>query len=210
MQEKLKAISTKDICVICGEYIPEGSMVCPHCMMGRYPTNGKLKPIVLNTSAIHAIFEGRKTTIRLPKDPKAEELGPYQVGDILAVKETWRHDRKHGFMYLADIEDEDAYTWRSASLMPIEAVRLWLLVTDKKEERLQDITEEEAEALGYKKVVFGFTRPGSVELSAKNQFAADWDKKYKALGFAYDTNPRVLVYGVKRISEEEVDALRRK
>ena len=112
-------------------------------------------------------------------------------------------------MYLADIEGEDAY----AEIHIIDADinrKAMVLVTSMKEERLQDITEEEAEALGYKKVVFGFTRPGSVELSAKNQFAADWDKKYKALGFAYDTNPRVLVYGVKRISEEEVDALRRK
>ncbi len=201
-EEVARMLSIKDICVSCGTYIPEGSMVCPHCMMGRYPTNGKLKPIVLNTSAIHAIFEGRKTTIRLPKDPKAEELGPYQVGDILAVKETWRHDRKHGFMYLADIEDEDAYTWRSASLMPIEAVRLWLLVTDKKEEWLQDITEDGAAAEGYKEIVFGFTRPGTMRFPSRLQFRECWDMKYKRLGFGWYTNPRVWVYGIKRISKQ--------
>jgi hypothetical protein len=60
MQEKLKAISTKDICVICGEYVPEGSMVCPHCMMGRYPTNGKLKPIRITPEQAEIIIKTRQ------------------------------------------------------------------------------------------------------------------------------------------------------
>jgi hypothetical protein len=167
-------------------------------------------PIVLNSQAVRAILDNGKWTIRWPFNPMFDNVKPLLVGYVLFVCEGWRYDKEHGFLYLADTMEDDTYNWLPPIIMPKEAIRIRLLVTSMKEERLQDITEEEAEALGYKKVVFGFTRPGSVELSAKNQFAADWDKKYKALGFAYDTNPRVLVYGVKRISEEEVDALRRK
>lgn len=83
---------------------------------------------------------------------------PYQPGDILYVRETWclRFDGEKYF-YKADkntpreekrLLDYDDVKWRPSIHMPKEAARIWLKVTDVRVERLQDITEDGAEAEG--------------------------------------------------------------
>lgn len=83
---------------------------------------------------------------------------PYQPGDILYVRETW-HKAYDGekYFYLADkmtnreerkLLDYDNVKWRPSIHMPKEAARIWLKVTDVRVERLQDITEDGAEAEG--------------------------------------------------------------
>jgi hypothetical protein len=52
MQEKLKAISTKDICVICGEYVPEGSIVCDWCQHEE-----RMKPIRITSEQAEIIIK---------------------------------------------------------------------------------------------------------------------------------------------------------
>lgn len=86
---------------------------------------------------------------------------PYQPGDILYVRETWcKYDDDHiidgrKYAYKADASpiSEEArkkfgYRWRPSIHMPKEAARIWLKVTDVRVERLQDITEDGAEAEG--------------------------------------------------------------
>lgn len=88
-------------------------------------------------------------------------MPPYQPGDILYVRETWcKYDDDHiidgrKYAYKADASpiSEEArkkfgYRWRPSIHMPKEAARIWLKVTDVRVERLQDITEDGAEAEG--------------------------------------------------------------
>ena len=89
-----------------------------------------------------------------------ERRAPYQPGDILYVRETWcglpvneaGHFRGHPIYYYRADGDLRPEGWRGAwhpSIhMPKEAARIWLKVTDVRVERLQDITEDGAEAEG--------------------------------------------------------------
>ena len=84
---------------------------------------------------------------------------PYQPGDILYVRETWHKYIKrvgegkschlvefYGYKAsIANSEDADE-PWKPSIHMPKEAARIWLKVTNVRLERLQDITEDGAEA----------------------------------------------------------------
>lgn len=88
-----------------------------------------------------------------------EHYAPYQIGDILYVRETWARlvTAKDGEMqserYVYKATDtypfgESGYIvkfrWKPSIHMPNEAARIWLKVTDVRVERLQKITEEQA------------------------------------------------------------------
>lgn len=142
-----------------------------------------IKPILFNTEMVRAILDGRKAcTRRLPRKQIEEkyleyeewvcavappgstwlsekefyeEYPPYQLGDILYVRETWcglpvneaGHFRGHPIYYYRADGDLRPEGWRGAwqpSIhMPKEAARIWLKVTDVRVERLQEITEDE-------------------------------------------------------------------
>lgn len=78
---------------------------------------------------------------------------PYQPGDILYVRETWS-EWTDGYLYKAwnspfpQAGESPAMKWHPSIHMPKEAARIWLKVTDVRVERLQDITEDGAEAEG--------------------------------------------------------------
>ena len=79
---------------------------------------------------------------------------PYQIGDILYVRETWM-DYAGLTMYKADCDkyrleslNFAGFGWHPSIHMPKEAARIWLKVTDVRVERLQEITEEQASAEG--------------------------------------------------------------
>lgn len=97
---------------------------------------------------------------------------PYQVGDVLYVRETWKSatgDYSYGgyglfdtYVYKADgkaKEDYPVYSlmveerWRPSIHMPKEAARIFLRVTDIRAERLQSIDEDGAIAEGCVPVV---------------------------------------------------------
>lgn len=144
-----------------------------------------IKPILFNTEMVRAILDGRKTcTRRLPRKQIEEkyleyeewvcavappgstwlrekefyeEYPPYQLGDILYVRETWGHpiflNSDKQYVFRADKIAEsgfknDSHIWHPSIHMPKEAARIWLKVTDVRVERLQDITEDGAEAEG--------------------------------------------------------------
>lgn len=77
---------------------------------------------------------------------------PYQPGDILYVRETWCKSLER-YLYRADYSDTEKFyqngkeieiKWRPSSIMPREAARIFLKVTDVRVERLQEITEKQA------------------------------------------------------------------
>lgn len=85
------------------------------------------------------------------------------IGDIIWVRETFQHteilninpeDENYGFVYKADSqpwEDYEGWVWKPSLFMPKDACRLWLKVTNVRVERLQDISEEDAENEGLEK-----------------------------------------------------------
>ena len=89
---------------------------------------------------------------------------PYQVGDILYIRETWQlldktiatylDDDEYDYVYKAHVngriweENTKGWAWRPSIHMPKEAARIFLKVTGVKVERLQDITEEQARKEG--------------------------------------------------------------
>lgn len=153
-----------------------------------------IKPILFNTEMVRAILDGRKScTRRLLKGPFTvhpngyitkprgnENLcpyePPYQLGDIIYVRETWIEECGK-YYYRADYDSDyldscetlsggypascrnhvmcegctatsTRIHWHPSIHMPKEAARIWLKVTDVRVERLQDITEDGAKAEG--------------------------------------------------------------
>jgi len=155
----------------------------------------------------------------------AERFCRTQPGDTLYVQETFFKDVNR-YMYRANYSDNEKFyrdgkevsiRWHPSIHMPKEAARVFLRVTDVRVERLQDITEEQAEAEGVKgywayphrdcppfigagqgKDCLCFTRAEA--------FSQIWNstikKAYLPL-YGWDVNPWVWVIEFERISKEE-------
>lgn len=143
---------------------------------------------------------------------------PYQPGDILYVRETWQ------YLYELDgneqvIEDTGKYyyaatdtipfntyvdengvrhdhaPWRPSIHMPKEAARIWLKVTNVRVERLQDMTDDDAEAEG----CFDYT-------STALGFPDVWDSTIKKSDldcYGWNANPWVWVIEFERCDKPE-------
>lgn len=77
---------------------------------------------------------------------------PYQPGDILYVRETWKK-APNGYYYYEDWQRNDiadVTKWKPSIHMPKEAARIWLKVTDVRVERLQEIDEDGVWDEGFK------------------------------------------------------------
>lgn len=142
-------------------------------------------PILFNTEMVRAILAGKKTcTRRLPSNRVREEYfeyddwantvggsgikklsekefyeqyPPYQVGDILYVRETWGEGYEDGtYIYKASdklanhpmFKESSKLLYHPSIHMPKEAARIWLRVVGVQLERLQDISNDEAIAEG--------------------------------------------------------------
>ena len=132
---------------------------------------------------------------------------PYDPGDILYVRETWcglpvneaGHFRGHPIYYYRADGDLRPEGWRGAwhpSIhMPKEAARIWLKVTDVRVERLQDMTDDDAEAEG----CFDYT-------STALGFPDVWDstiKKSDRDRYGWAANPWVWVIQFERCEKPE-------
>lgn len=88
----------------------------------------------------------------------------YQVGDVLWVRETWQYyclgEQDSGFIYKASPElyhwKKESVIWKPSIFMPKEACRIFLRVTNVRVERLQDISEDDAQKEGVEPL-FDFT-----------------------------------------------------
>lgn len=197
------------------------------------------KPVLFNTEMVKAILEGRKTVTR--RCVKSRQ--PANIGDILYVRETWFVEEyyddealirfKAGGEQGLDYESEGelyhklnkfAYDkWNPSLFMPKEAARIFLKVKDVRVERLQDITEEQTEAEGFK-----FTPPCLSKVSEDGYCDLDgpctskikycdmsagelfgkvlWDStvnKSDLEQYGWDANPWVWVIEFERIEPEQ-------
>ena len=180
-----------------------------------------IKPILFNTAMAEAILNDEKTTtrrlIKVKPNKKADLMykegvlkPPYQLGDILYVRETWNISNMDiekntiTFIYKAEEAREDfsARTitvpealwnkynetmaennpeWRPSIHMPKEAARIYLKVKDVHIEHLQDIDDNGIIAEG-------------LEIGA--DFDKLWDstiKKSNLATYGWEANPWVWV-----------------
>lgn len=201
------------------------------------------KPILFNTEMVQAIQVGRKTqTRRIVKNqdgihPRRSNIGflgwddghgyrmnpPCKAGDILWVRETWADvpETKPGNIHYkasATIEDlkwfnEQGWKWRPSIHMPKEAARIFLRVKDVRVERLQDITEEQAEKEGCSAGRFHVTcgpfgnyNEPPEEFDAVEDFRRVWDSTIKPDDldkYGWDANPWVWVIEFERCDQPE-------
>lgn len=136
-----------------------------------------MKPILSNTEMVKAILAGRKTVTRRlikPQPPSdnaylryikdgfarfgwehstalCDRKLPYQIDDVLYVRETWTKQQGiywHKAGLLLDENGRDSHgtvapkKWKPSIHMPKEAARIFLQVTDVRIEPLRDITVE--------------------------------------------------------------------
>ena len=175
---------------------------------------------------VRAILDGRKTvTRRLIKHdvdailnspyhkehPEVEDkqiisklcMPPYQPGDILYVRETWREHSPgfpNLFIYKANYKVFNV-KWHPSIHMPKEAARIWLKVKDVHVERLQEIDDKGAydEGAGEKDVIYQIG--GRV-----CDFAKIWNstiKKSDLDRYGWDANPLVWVIEFERCEKPE-------
>lgn len=136
-----------------------------------------------------------------------ERRTPYQPGDILYVRETWKKALNGYYYYESWQRNEiaDITKWKPSIHMPKEAARIWLKVTDVRVERLQDITPQQAENEGVGNLFYediGYSEKNyETEVDpeygiAKEQFAWLWEstiKKSYIDRYGWNANPWVWV-----------------
>lgn len=191
-----------------------------------------IKPILFNTEMVRAILDGRKTCTRhlvrfLPgenpqwtgyirdglmlyngKNEPCIRKAPYQPGDTLYVRETWKK-APNGYYYYEDWQRggiADLTKWKPSIHMPKEAARIWLNVTNVRVERLQQITEVGIREEGIE------VNPN--ECAGKFDFISElfllfqklWDstiKKSDLTRYGWDANPWVWVIEFERCEKPE-------
>ena len=189
------------------------------------------KPILFNTEMVRAILDGRKSCTRrlvkfLPgenpqwtgyirdglmlyngKNEPCIRKAPYQPGDILYVRETWKK-APNGYYYYEDWQKDDiadVTKWKPSIHMPKEAARIWLKVTDVRVERLQEISAESALAEGADKYIH--TNGELYENMTITSFIGIWNstiKKSDIDRYGWDANPYVWVIEFERCEKEGV------
>ena len=198
-----------------------------------------MKPILFNTEMVRAILESRKTVtrrvVKIPSYVEKQDDGlftlftegacyegceleeiqnylnqPYQVNDILYVRETWRElitpvGAAKDYSYKADIHNAMMSVfnglWRPSIHMPKEAARIFLRVTDVRLERLQDMQLEDFIAEG----VRGESIMESDDLNYRFNFVNLWNSTIKKEQYgicSWSANPYVWVIEFEVIPKE--------
>ncbi len=188
-----------------------------------------IKPILFNAEMVRAILDGRKTCTRRAVKHNVEAVlnsqyhmdhpeveaawlikklcrPPYEPGDILYVRETFIQAAAHTFWYKADDNSwiSEGLHWHPSIHMPKEAARIWLKVTDVRVERLQDITEAQAEKEGF--IPQGLFVETEITLPAAYWFSKFWNftiKKSDLDRYGWAANPYVFVIEFSKIDKPE-------
>ena len=177
----------------------------------------KERPILFSGPMVQPVLDDKKTkTRRVIPWLASLECCPYGVpGDRLWVRETWTTEsprwdgeKPEAFMdsvlthndallYKATDKDADRI-WRPSIFMPRWASRITLEITDVRVERLQDISEADAEAEGATPQV---VLPGDA-VSYVAGFYWLWDSINAKRGYGWDRNPLVWVITFRRLKGE--------
>lgn len=142
---------------------------------------------------------------------------PYQPGDILYVRETWKK-APNGYYYYESWQRSyvaDITKWHPSIHMPKEAARIWLKVTDVRVERLQEITDEQAkrEGIQYYECPTGFTWKQETDMhncytTPIGAMQALWNSTIKKSDldcYGWGANPWVWVIEFERCKKPEED-----
>ena len=179
-----------------------------------------MKPILFSAEMVRAIQDLRKTQTRrvikiddapenwkisiagtsiVRTEPYDVKLPRYEAGDILWVRETWGVpiSLAGDIIYKADFVDRkaplaDGEKWRPSIFMPREAARIFLGVTNVRVERLQDITDADILAEGFK---------------CREDFIVFWNILNEKRGHGWNKNDWVYAYTFEKISKEEAKRL---
>lgn len=186
------------------------------------------RPIIMSAPMVNALLDGRKTqTRRLATSP----LRKAQPGDRLYVREAfvpWDAGVNPNVMTRADMALTDLKTgyrsldykcygpWRPSIHMPRSLSRLTLVVTEVRRQRLQEISDPDAEAEG---VVFETADPPfwyvpgimphsltavEIEERPRASYAKLWDHLHGA--GAWEKNPDVVRISFT-VHQANIDAL---
>ena len=174
---------------------------CPHC---RYVHN----------EFLYDEFEKVIYCARCGYPLDEDRAVPCQEEDILYVRETWS-EWTDGYLYKAwnspfpQAGESPVMKWHPSIHMPKEAARIWLKVTDVRVERLQDITEDGAEAEGAIDNR-GFIHSPENEYdriyTAREHFIGIWDRTIKKSDldrYGWDANPYVWVIEFERCEKPQ-------
>ena len=131
---------------------------------------------------------------------------PYEPGDILYVRETWKK-APNGYYYYESWQRNDiadVTKWKPSIHMPKEAARIWLKVTDVRVERLQEIASEQISREGVE-VEYPHVLNGEEKRYA---FSTLWNSTIKKTDldrYGWDANPFVWVIEFERCEKPEVN-----
>lgn len=138
---------------------------------------------------------------------------PCEPGDILYVRETWGHpislNSDKQYVFRADKIAEsgfknDSHIWYPSIHMPKEAARIWLKVTDVRVERLNDITDKDAEREGAQPdYPFDYDVDKWPNLEHFKKIWNSTIKKSDIDRYGWDANPYVFVIEFIRIDKPE-------
>lgn len=130
---------------------------------------------------------------------------PYQPGDILYVRETWKK-APNGYYYYEDWQRNDiadVTKWKPSIHMPKEAARIWLKVTNVRVERLQKIAPQGAWKEGAR---CSCLHPVPDCAGNKTAFVNIWNstiKKSDLDRYGWDASPWVWVIEFERCEKPE-------
>jgi len=141
---------------------------------------------------------------------------PYGIPcDRLWVRETWQNTADMGICHPADNyvvyratdpdwETMEGWKWRPSIFMPREASRITLEITDIRVERVQDISEKDAEHEGLTEWQdFIYLSPDESRMTRDiiQAFSWLWDSLNAKRGYSWESNPWVWVIDFKKIKE---------
>lgn len=142
-----------------------------------------------------------------PRDPATDmPICVDEEGNDLPLTVWYRATEDPTFEWVDEDDNLTTPPWRSSRYMPKKYCRLWLRVTDVRVERLQEISEKDAEAEGFSyQPGIGYRAEGVSTLldsltynNARSPFRALWDSLNAKKGHGWDTNPWVWVISFER------------
>jgi len=148
-----------------------------------------MKGRIFTAQEVQAIIAGNKTMFReitsfqptneLAVDSLLRLYKPYQVGQMIFVKESFNIFAGQ-VAYKQSLANAEKYIWKPAQHMKQEQSRLTLQITEIRVERLKDISEFEA-----------FEKEGMPSGTPIYWFAEEWNKKHKKPEEKFEANPWV-------------------